>query len=131
MSDRLKIIIALAAFLALAGIPLWYNAFPGKAGVYQQPVLPAGKKECVGSKEFMRANHMLLLAQWRDEVVREGDRRAIPVEGRQYPKSLSSGCFDCHSNKSKFCDRCHNYLGVSPRCFDCHIEPKEESHAAQ
>jgi len=32
---------------------------------------------------------------------------------------------DCHNNKTKFCDQCHNYAGVSPYCWECHIEPKE------
>jgi hypothetical protein len=34
---------------------------------------------------------------------------------------------DCHSNKSKFCDQCHNYVDVDPFCWDCHIEPKENN----
>jgi hypothetical protein len=32
---------------------------------------------------------------------------------------------ECHSNKTKFCDQCHNYMGVAPYCWDCHIAPKE------
>ncbi len=131
MPDRVKIAIALAAFLGLAGMPLWYNIYSGRAAEYKEPVLPAGKKECVGSREFMRANHMVLLSRWRDEVVREGNRSAVLAVGVSYPKSLSSGCLSCHADKSKFCDRCHNYLGISPGCFDCHIAPKEGSHAAE
>jgi len=30
----------------------------------------------------------------------------------------------CHTDKAKFCDRCHNYVGVTPNCWDCHVEPK-------
>jgi hypothetical protein len=34
-------------------------------------------------------------------------------------------CLECHSNKTKFCDQCHNYLDVQPYCWDCHLVPKE------
>jgi hypothetical protein len=33
---------------------------------------------------------------------------------------------DCHSDKTKFCDQCHNYLSVNPYCWDCHIAPEEK-----
>ncbi len=30
----------------------------------------------------------------------------------------------CHTNKADFCDRCHNYAGVSVYCWECHVDPK-------
>jgi hypothetical protein len=47
------------------------------------------------------------------------------TEGKTFYKSLQVTCMDCHSNKTKFCDQCHNYMGVDPYCWDCHIEPEE------
>ncbi len=41
--------------------------------------------------------------------------------------SLTLTCLECHSNKDKFCDRCHDYLRVSPGCWDCHNVPKGAS----
>jgi hypothetical protein len=43
--------------------------------------------------------------------------------------SLQNGCMQCHSNKKKFCDECHNYLSVKPFCWDCHIQPAEKEEA--
>ena len=30
-----------------------------------------------------------------------------------------------YTSTNDFCDRCHNYLAVSPYCWDCHVDPKE------
>jgi hypothetical protein len=113
-------------------------------------------KECVASKAFMRSWHMQLLDEWRNEVVRKADwyyrprklarhmtldkrlldqwrhyisdgtRRYVPKTDKIYYKSLQNTCLDCHSNKSKFCDECHDYLGVHPYCWNCHIAPEEK-----
>ena len=77
-------------------------------------------------KEFMRAEHMQILNNWRDAVVRDGDRDQIIISGQKYDKSLQNGCMKCHSNKKDFCDKCHNYVAVKPYCWDCHIAPKEK-----
>ena len=73
----------------------------------------------------MRTSHMKLLDEWRHEVVRDGDRFYKAANGETYYKSLQVTCMECHSNKSKFCDQCHDYMAVSPYCWDCHIAPKE------
>ena len=31
-------------------------------------------------------------------------------------------CLDCHKNKSNFCDKCHDYMGVKPYCWECHAD---------
>ncbi|MCP4666336.1 MAG: cytochrome C [Deltaproteobacteria bacterium] len=66
-----------------------------------------------------------ILEGWRHFVVPAGKGDQPATAGKVYYKSLQVTCMDCHSNKSKFCDQCHNYMGVSPYCWDCHIEPKE------
>jgi hypothetical protein len=66
-----------------------------------------------------------LLDEWRHTVVRDGERYYKAKNGKVYYKSLQTTCLDCHSNKSKFCDQCHNYVGMVPYCWTCHIEPKE------
>jgi hypothetical protein len=75
--------------------------------------------------EYMRANHMQLLNDWRDNVLRDDNRTAVQVEGRDYRKGLQQACMQCHSNKEKFCDNCHAYTAVNPYCWDCHLTPKE------
>ena len=77
--------------------------------------------------EYMRKNHVDLLIRWRDWVVRDGALKYVASDSREYTMSLTQTCLECHSNKDKFCDRCHDYLRVSPRCWDCHNVPKKGS----
>jgi len=76
----------------------------------------------------MRANHMSLLDEWRDSVVRDADRLYKGTNGKSFDMSLSTGeesCLGCHVDKEKFCDRCHTYASVAPYCWECHTNPKE------
>ncbi len=136
--DGGKILIGLAIFIAIASFPFWYNL--GKAHTKPDPKTdtPAimeweqkyGKKECVESKEWMRAEHMVLLNHWRDSVVRDYNRGYISdTNKKRWNMSLQNGCLKCHSNKKKFCDECHNYMAVKPFCWDCHIQPEEKEEA--
>jgi len=129
MNDRGKIITGLIIFIAIATLPFWYNM--GKAAPAPEPILTAkakAAKECVRSTEYMRAEHMQLLDQWRDTVVRNADRIYVNEKGKAYTMSLSNTCLDCHSNKAEFCDRCHDYASARPYCWDCHIDnPKGEN----
>ena len=84
-----------------------------------------GSTECVEAKDYMRANHMDLLDEWRDTVVREDVRTYTSEAGKDYTMSLSDTCLDCHSNKEQFCDACHTYSAVDPYCWDCHVIPEE------
>ena len=80
--DGGKIFIGLIIFVAFAAFPFYYNI--GKVNAKPEPKTdtPAiqewekqnGKKQCVESKEFMRTEHMQLLNNWRDSVVRDGNR---------------------------------------------------------
>ena len=126
MYDGNKIIAGLIIFLGLVTFPIWYTWGSGGPGPAPEIETPAHEQACVESKEFMTAWHMDLLDQWRDSVVRDGNRISNTANGRQYEMSLSNGCMSCHSNKTEFCDKCHDYAGVKPFCWDCHIEPKEE-----
>jgi len=128
MFDGWKIIFGLIVFLVLMTSPIWYNAIAGK-GEYVPDLEIAtadvpGKDQCVMPVEYMRPNHMDLLDEWRDEVVRNGARVHVAPDGRKYDRSLSNTCMDCHSNKDQFCDKCHDYLSVDPYCWECHIEPE-------
>ncbi len=123
MYDRGKIIIGLVVFVLLVTIPFFYNRGATKAA--PELVMPTNAKSCVLPAAEMRAKHMQLLNVWRDEVVRDGDRSNIVIEGKAYPKSLQLNCMECHTSKVNFCDKCHNYSSVRPYCWDCHIAPVE------
>ena len=125
MYDSGKIITGLVIFVALVTFPIWYTAASGKGGYKPEPKLPLGEKECIESKEYMKSQHMNLLDEWRHSVVRDGDRVYVSEKtGASHPMSMTLSCLKCHDDKEKFCDQCHNYVGVSPYCWDCHVEPK-------
>jgi hypothetical protein len=129
MFDGGKIIAGLVVFIVLVTSPLWFNAMTDEAPTAPELKMPPnGAQSCVKDRQWMRANHMDLLNQWRDDVVRRQDRWytfALAGTETTMPKSLSMTCMDCHSNKSEFCDSCHTYMAVSPYCWECHVAPKE------
>ena len=136
--DGGKILIGLVVFLAFALFPFYNNIGKVNAKPELKTDTPAiqeweklnGKKECVESKEYMRAEHMQLLNNWRDAVVRDMYRQYVSTtSGKRFDMSLQNGCMKCHSSKKKFCDECHNYLSVKPYCWDCHIQPVEKEDA--
>jgi len=118
-------------FVIFVTFPLWYNRL--SAGTVPKPELPAGQKECVAPVSEMRDNHMKLLNQWRDGVLRDNERVSVKVGGKEYRKGLQTACMQCHTDKEKFCDTCHTYAAVQPSCWDCHLTPavaaaKKETH---
>ena len=123
MNDKPTILAGLVIALVVLTIPFWYALAAGRPDAPPELEVPDGK--CVADTDYMRANHMDLLNQWRDEVVRQGDESQIEVDGRMYHKSLTRGCMACHTNRESFCRRCHDYADVRPVCWDCHVEPEE------
>lgn len=130
MYDKGNILTGLAIFVIIAAFPFWYHVILGKAATAPELVLTEkakAEKECVMSKADMKAGHMQLLDEWRDEVVRSANRLYVNTKGKEFNMSLSNTCLDCHSNKAEFCDRCHDYASVRPYCWDCHIDnPKAD-----
>ena len=127
MYDGGKIITGLIIFFLLFTFPIWYNKVTGKASAVPKPEIITKEKQCVEPTEYMKESHMKLLDTWRNKVVRENMRLYKGADGKTYPISLTNTCLDCHSNKEKFCDQCHNYVGVTPPCWSCHVIPKESS----
>jgi hypothetical protein len=126
MYDKRKILAGLAIGIVLLLFPVYYNA--GRASKAPERVLTEkakAAKQCVEDLAYMKAQHMKILDEWRQEVVREDSRYYKSGGGKTYYKSLQLTCMECHSNKTKFCDQCHNYMGVAPYCWDCHVAPKE------
>jgi hypothetical protein len=120
-----KIILGLVIFLILITFPVWYNIANDRAGYVPELEKAARGDNCVRDSSFMTANHMDLLNEWRDQVVRENERWEVGDDGVRFERSLSNTCLSCHVNKDQFCDKCHDYMGVEPYCWDCHLVPKE------
>jgi hypothetical protein len=124
------IIAGLAIFVIAVLSPIWFNMVTTTQAA-PEPVLSdkaKAAKKCVLDKADMRANHMSLLDEWRDSVVRDADRMYTAANGHTFNMSLSTGensCLGCHEDKEKFCDSCHTYASVTPYCWECHTTPKE------
>ncbi len=153
MYDGGKIVAGLIIVVGLLMSPFFFNwGSAEKAPVLELTEKAKEAGQCVASTPYMQLWHMQLLDEWRHTVVREGLRYTgqesedLPTRilgglrefmtgdmpqfyeadsGKVYYKSLQMTCMDCHSNKSRFCDQCHDYVGVTPQCWDCHIAPKE------
>jgi hypothetical protein len=124
--DKGMVIIGLCIFVVVITFPFWFNL--GNAAPAPEPKISdkaKAAKECVMSKEYMKMEHMQLLNEWRDTVVRDAKRIFVNSSGKEFNMSLTNTCLDCHTEKAEFCDKCHNYASVSPYCWDCHIDPKE------
>ncbi len=124
MSDRGKIIGGLVVFLVLVTYPLWSTVVAGGEVAMPELEYPAGETACIEDTEFMRANHMDILNDWRNALVRDGETEYTSASGQQYTMSLTGTCMSCHDDRDTFCTRCHDYSNVTPLCWDCHVEPR-------
>lgn len=129
MYNSRNIIVGLVIFVGLMTFPFWMNIGNTSAAPelsLDTPVInQLGATQCIESTEFMRNNHMEMLSDWKNSVVRDGNRIYTATDGKQYNMSLQNTCMSCHSNKAQFCDQCHDFVGIKPpNCWDCHVEPK-------
>jgi hypothetical protein len=134
--DAKYIIGGLVVFFIVASCALWPNL--GKIVPAPQPKLDTpvilklakADRKCILPTQEMRAKHMQMLIDWRENVVRAHEQRVTGLRGRDfvapdgkvYLASLTKTCLNCHSNKAEFCDKCHNYAQVTPNCWGCHLE---------
>lgn len=116
-------------FLVAATFPFWYGrakpVTPPDLKLDTPAIAALQEKLCVEPAPWMRAHHMKLLGEWRDNAVRDANRSYRAADGKIHEISLTGRCLKCHSNKKEFCDRCHDYAGAEPKCWSCHIIPEE------
>ncbi|MDE7240446.1 sulfate reduction electron transfer complex DsrMKJOP subunit DsrJ [Desulfovibrio sp.] len=125
MYNAKAVIIGIVIFVAIFSSPFW-TGWIGQDYTKTGVVLPAGEKECIEDTEFMRAQHMRLLDEWRDQALREENRvYESALNGKKWVISLQNTCLKCHSNYSEFCEKCHVANSVYPYCWTCHIIPTE------
>ena len=133
-----KIIVALVIFLAIVTFPIWSSigsdsVSPDVEISLDTPAINAlgDDATCIYDTDYMRANHMKVLDDWKVEVVRNGNRMIVTEDGREYLASLQNTCFECHSNYEDFCLKCHEYSNVDPSCWECHLEPVTDSNVSE
>ncbi|HEX7507400.1 MAG TPA: sulfate reduction electron transfer complex DsrMKJOP subunit DsrJ [Polyangia bacterium] len=118
MHDAGRIVGGMGIVLfAIAG-PLWVGSARGVKTVVLAKA--EGGDPCIQPREEMRKNHPALLADWRERVVRLGDRVHRSENGLDVRISLTGTCLGCHGQASEFCDKCHAQVAVSLSCWQCH-----------
>lgn len=108
-------VIVLGILGLLILLPLIYFVVFGASTDSPQPFLekPKGEEKCVRDTKYMRYNHMILLKEIRNEALREGKKTDIGL----------NKCRVCHTNREKFCDKCHTIVNLNPDCYRCHYYP--------
>ena len=98
MNDKPVILVGLIVGLLALTFPFWYTAAVGRPASPPQIPLPEGESECVEDGPYMKAHHMELLNQWRDLVVRDGQKTYVSkTYGKQYEMSLTRTCMGCEA----------------------------------
>ena len=121
MNEKVLIFAGLSIFLLGVTFPFWQSVKPED---FPKVAMVTKGDQCVAPAEYMRKNHMLLLNNWKDSVVRDGERFHIMPDGSRVEKSLTKTCLGCHVSKKQFCEECHTYASVKPYCWECHVVPK-------
>lgn len=124
MYNAKAVVAGIIIFVVLCTSPFW-AAMTGQDYKKTGIVPPGDEKNCVENVTFMRAQHMRLLNEWRDEALRRENRTYIAADGKKWTISLQNTCFKCHSNYKDFCQKCHVANSVDPYCWTCHIIPGE------
>ncbi len=125
MNEKILIFSGLALFLLGASYPFWQI---NQAEEIPKVSMQTKGPQCVEPVDYMRKNHMKLLNEWRDSVVRDDDRFHVMPDGSKVEKSLTKTCLDCHISKERFCEECHATVSVKPYCWECHLTPKSGGH---
>lgn len=119
------VVAGIIIFVAIFSSPFWLS-WIGQNYTSTGVVLPEGQTQCIENTEWMRANHMRLLDEWRDSALREENRAYVSaLSGKVFPISLQNTCVKCHSDYKGFCEKCHVANSVYPYCWTCHINNAE------
>jgi hypothetical protein len=126
MLDKNKSAVVLAILGIIIVLPIAYyvvlDTVPQEEPFLEMP--DPKYQECVRDTDYMRFHHMDLLKEIRVQVVREGERSDIGFKD----------CRDCHTDRSRFCNQCHNIVNLHLDCFGCHNYPEtaqDSAHSTQ
>ena len=127
----ITVVILAVIVLAPIGYYAVRDAIPQDTEGFLEMPDPQKYDACVRDTEYMRFQHWVLLKEVREKVVREGEKVMSNHGGGDVEVTLS-GCRDCHTNRGRFCNQCHNIANVNVDCFGCHDYPEtpQESVAA-
>ena len=95
--------VGIVAFLVVCTSPFWAG-FGSSDYTSPKVSLPKDAKECIEDTAFMKAEHMQLLNEWRDQALRQGNRVYVAKNGKKWNISLKNTCLKCHNEYEQFCD---------------------------
>ncbi|MCR4667388.1 MAG: sulfate reduction electron transfer complex DsrMKJOP subunit DsrJ [Desulfovibrio sp.] len=124
MYNARPVCIGIVILVVLLTAPFWVGLF-GKNYTETGVQTPTNHEACVEDADFMRAQHMRLLNEWRDQALRNENRTYVAKDGKKWEISLQNTCMKCHTSYKDFCEKCHISNSVSPYCWSCHIIPTE------
>ena len=101
-------VLILLPFAYSLGRFAWVRTFTAPKPFLE--IASAPSQRCVRDPKWMRQNHKIFLNELRDKTVREGIRSNVTL----------NSCSQCHKDKTRFCDKCHQAANLHPDCFDCH-----------
>jgi len=125
MLDGGRIVGGGAILLVLAAGPIWLaSARASTGGKLPQAAM---RGPCVRPRATMLRQHPQILAEWREQAVRNGVRTHRASSGRMLHASLSAICLGCHESAEAFCNRCHASTGLALSCWACHHDSPKQS----
>lgn len=117
---------AVVILLAIGFSAVWAFSSPDAEEAQPFLELPAGEEACVVEDTvYMRFQHMDLLLDLRDEVVRDGTLGEFDSDGTVRRITLD-GCWECHTSRETFCNQCHDAVNLNLDCFRCHHDPSSD-----
>jgi len=118
MLDGGRILGGIVILFALGAEPAWVVSV--RNAKHTDLSRPRSDTRCIQPAAQMLRAHPQLLAKWRQQAVRSGDRLHHTPDGHTFHIGLTETCLGCHGPAAGFCDRCHADVGVSLNCWGCH-----------
>ena len=113
-NHRFAVVVFILIILAPFGYSLVRPVFTQGSAMSDVFLDLPDEGECVRETSYMRFHHMDLLKETREDVVRNGIRGEISL----------NGCRECHTYRGQFCNQCHDAVTLSVDCFGCHYYPE-------
>lgn len=147
MNSKAGVVTVLVIAVVVLTVPLWValgQRVTGRLKPAPEIPKPTNSELCIMKEP--RAQHMQVIDEWRNSVVREGksvyksQNHVDPKTGEpvEYVMSLTQTCLlECHASEKdpatdaegnvlsvqqRFCNECHQFANIRPNCWDCHLE---------
>jgi hypothetical protein len=120
MSLRVKAIILLTVFCVILLLPFTVHAASGNIFNGLPIPIPGGGQDNQGSAaegEYSAAMDQYAAGLPKPTVPVQVDMNYMRnhMVILKQPGHSTKECASCHTDRANFCDKCHNYVGISPK----------------